>query len=387
MNTKPCGQGEPEPLQQVERVFVSHRGRKLLYFSGCDYYRMASHPRVVEALQRGAQEYGLNVAASRLTTGNHRLYAQLESALARFFDAPAAILVPTGYVSDLVAAQALAGTSTHALLDDAAHVALQEAAQLLGAKVMPFRSRDPESLELAARGCGTNAKILVLTDGMFARDGSVAPLAEYLEVLPRSARILLDDAHGAGVLGHTGKGTLEHARLLDKKLPGGRRSGPVTRERIIQTITLSKAFGVYGGAILGTNALRQRVIRHSQQFIGSTPLPLPLACAALASLRVHAAGSQMRKRLRENADYLKGILRSAGLEIPELPGPIVYFLPRGPAQSRRLQAALLAAGIFPPFLRYPGGPTSGYFRFVISSEHTRTHLNAVAAAVLAVAGS
>jgi 7-keto-8-aminopelargonate synthetase-like enzyme len=387
MNSKRRAQGEPEPLQQVERVFVSYHGRKLLYFSGCDYYRMASHPRVVEATQRGAQEYGLNVAASRLTTGNHRLYGQLESVLAKFFGAPAAVLVPTGYLADLVAGQALAGTCTHALLDDAAHVALQEAAQLLGAKVMPFRSRDPKSLEKAARGCGTNAKILVLTDGMFARDGSVAPLAEYLEVLPRNGRILVDDAHGAGVLGHTGKGTLEHARLPNQKLPGGRRSGSALRGRIIQTITLSKAFGVYGGAILGTHALRQRVIRHSQQFVGSTPLPLPLVCAALASLRVHAAGSLMRQRLRENADYLKDILRSAGLEIPELPGPIVCFLPRGVAQSRKLHRALLAAGIFPPFLRYPGGPASGYYRFVISSEHTRTHLNAAAAAVLAVVGS
>ena len=359
---------EPEPLQQVDRVYVKYRGRKLLYFSGCDYFRMASHPRVVEALQRGAGEYGINVAASRLTTGNHKLYPQLESALAKFFGAPAAVLVPTGYLSDLVAAQALAGTCTHALVDDASHPALQDAADLLKARVVPFRSRDPKALAQAVRRCGARSKILVLTDGMFARDGSVAPLADYLKVLPRSGRILVDDAHGAGVLGRKGRGSLEHAG--------------VSRERVIQTITLSKAFGVYGGAILGTRELRQRVIERSRQFVGSTPLPLPLVCAALVSVRLHASGNEMRKRLQENACYLKEILRSAGMEIPDVPGPIIYILPRGAAQSKGLRSALLAAGIFPTFLRYPGGPAKGYFRFVISSEHKRPHLNAVVAAVL-----
>jgi len=362
---------EPEPLQQVDRVYVKYRGRKLLYFSGCDYFRLASHPSVLEAMRIGAKAYGLNVAASRLTTGNHKLYAQLEAALAKFFGAPAAILVPTGYLSDLVAAQALAGTCTHALLDDAAHPALQDAASLLGARVVPFRSRDPKALAQAVNRCGARAKVLVLTDGMFARDGSVAPLEEYLKVLPQSGRILVDDAHGAGVLGGNGRGSLEHTGA--------------SRERVIQTITLSKAFGVYGGAILGGRDLRRRVIERSRQFVGSTPLPLPLVCAALASVRLHAAGSQMRKRLQENAGYLKDILRSAGISIPDFPGPIVYILPRGAAQSRHLRSALLAGGIFPPFLRYPGGPPSGYFRFVISSEHARAHLNAVAAAVLGMA--
>jgi len=288
--------------------------------------------------------------------------------LARFFRAPSALLVPTGYVSNLIAAQALAGTCSHVLLDDGAHPSLQDAAVLLKARVIRFRSRDPKSLAQTARRCGADAEILVLTDGMFARDGSVAPLAEYLEGLPKRARILVDDAHGAGVLGRTGKGALEQEG--------------VTRERVIQTITLSKAFGVYGGAILGPKALRQRVIRDSRQFVGSTPLPLPLACAALASIGLHASGNQMRKRLHANARYLKEILRSAGLDIPDFPGPIVFFVPTGAAQSRRLRSALLAAGIFPPFLRYPGGPGQGYFRFVISSEHTREHLNAAISAIL-----
>src|SRR5512135_1316600 len=101
---------EPEPLQQVERTCVRFRQRKLSYFSGCDYFRLASHPRVIAALQAGVERYGLNVAASRLTTGNHVLYGELERELARFFSAESALVVSSGYMTNLVAAQALAGS-------------------------------------------------------------------------------------------------------------------------------------------------------------------------------------------------------------------------------------------------------------------------------------
>src|SRR5208283_1722574 len=157
------------------------------------------------------------------------------------------------------------------------------------------------------------SKLLVLTDGMFASDGSAAPLAEYLKVLPKDALILVDDAHGAGVLGRTGQGTLQHAG--------------VSRRRIIQTVTLSKAFGAYGGAILGTVRLRQRILDRSQMFVGSTPLPLPLANAALAGVKTLKANPSLRRRLLENVTYMKTSLREAGLPLAETPGPIVLLPP------------------------------------------------------------
>ena len=180
---------------------------------------------------------------------------------------------------------------------------------------------------------------------------------------PKTRCILVDDAHGAGVLGRTGKGTVEHAG--------------VSRRRIIQTVTLSKAFGAYGGAILGSARLRQRILDRSRMFVGSTPLPLPLANAALAGVRILKANPALRRRLLGNAAYVKTSLRKAGLPLTETPGPIVLLLPRHAAETARLQRALLAAGIYPPFIKYPGGPRHGYFRFVISSEHTRPQLDAL----------
>jgi glycine C-acetyltransferase/8-amino-7-oxononanoate synthase len=203
---------------------------------------------------------------------------------------------------------------------------------------------------------------MVLTDGMFSHDGSVAPLKAYLKILLRDAQLLVDDAHGAGVLGATGKGTLEHAG--------------VSRQRIIQCVTLSKAFGVYGGAVLGTRELRQRILAGSRAFIGCTPLPPPLANAALQSVKILSRGGKLRARLHRNANYVKASLRRAGLAIPELPGPLIAIHPRSEAETRGMRRRLLAAGIYPPFLKYAGAE-KGFFRFVISSEHTRAQLEAL----------
>ncbi|HWW02636.1 MAG TPA: pyridoxal phosphate-dependent aminotransferase family protein [Candidatus Acidoferrum sp.] len=352
---------EPAPLQQIDRTYVRFRGRKLSYFSGCDYFRLSSRPGVIAALQAGARRFGLNVAASRLTTGNHALYGELERRLARFFGAPDALLVSSGYLTNLVVAQALAGNFSHALLDDQSHPSLADAARFLECPVLRFRHLDPDSVAASVRRCGPGASLLLLTDGMFSHNGSVAPLAAYLKALPRDGVMLVDDAHAAGVLGKRGRGSLEH--------------DGVSRSRIIQTITLSKAFGAFGGAILGTAALRRRIIDRSPMLIGSTPPPLPLANAALRAVRILSSDKRLRFRLAHNANYLKNALRAAGLLVADTPGPLVALVPERPQQAARLKAALLAAGIFPPFIKYPGGPAQGYFRFVISSEHTRRQLD------------
>ena len=358
---------EPEPLQQIDRTYVRFRGRKLTYFSGCDYFRLASHPKVTAALKEGLRKYGLNVAASRLTTGNHRLYAQLEHALKAFFGADSALLLSGGYNTNLVVAQALAGSFSHVLVDDAAHPSVSDAARFLDCPILRFQSRQAISVAQAVRRCGSSAKLVLLTDGMFSGDGSTAPLADYLQVLPKDALIVVDDAHGAGVLGPTGRGTPEHTG--------------VSRQRVIQCVTLSKAFGTYGGAILGPSWLRQRILDRSQMFVGSTPLPLPLATAALAAVGVLKSNQALRRRLNANASYAKSQVRNNGFPLPDAPGPIIPIRFADVRKSRQLSRELLAAGVFPPFINYPGGPKGGYFRFVISSEHTRTQLDAMLGAV------
>ena len=351
---------EGPQLQQLDRTYVRFNGRKLSYFSGCDYFRLASHPKVIAALESGAKKYGLNVASSRLTTGNHALYGKLEKKLAEFFGAEDAVLVSTGYLSNLVAAQALAGNFSHALVDERSHPSLAEATRFLDCPILEFKHRDVDSVKKAVLRCNSHSMLLLLTDGMFSHDGSAAPLKEYLKVLPKDAMILVDDAHGTGVLGKSGQGTPEHAG--------------VSRARIVQTITLSKAFGVYGGAIIGSRKLRERIFSRSKMFIGSTPLPLPLVNAGIESVALFKKDQNFRRRLAANRDYVKGALGNLNRNF-ETPGPIVPVIPKTAAQAAHLKRALLRAGIYPPFTTYPGAPATGYFRFVISSEHTRSQLD------------
>jgi 8-amino-7-oxononanoate synthase len=313
------------------------------------------------ALKRGLEKYGLNVAASRLTTGNHVLYDELEDSLAAFFGTKTCTLAPTGYLSNLIVAQALSGNFSHVLVDKASHPSLNTAAQSMNCPVLQFEHRNPDDVERCVRRCGPGSRIILLTDGMFSRNGGVAPLDQYRNRLPKDAWILVDDAHGAGVLGKTGRGTLEQTG--------------VSRRHIVQTITLSKAFGVYGGAILGEPSLREKILKRSYTLAGSTPLPLPLIAASLESVKLLKNGANLRKRLASNTAYIKDGLKPTGIISPGLSGPIIMWAPKRRAEIATLKKKLLSAKIYPPFIVYPGGPPLGYFRFTLSSEHTRRQLD------------
>ena len=352
---------EPEALEFIGENEVRFRGRILAYFSGCDYFRLARNPKLAAAAVSSLRKNGLNVAASRMTTGNHRIYAQLESALTKFFGAETAIVLPDGYFAPLAVTQALAGEFTHAFADEFAHGALFDAARMLDCPLKKFKHRDVGSLKQLVARAGQNARPLILTDGMFAHDGSTAPLQEYLKLLPRAGLMLVDDAHGAGVLGATGAGTLEFEK--------------VGRWKIIQCATLSKAFGAYGGVVLASRELRQKIQSRSRAFIGTTPLPPPLAGAALRSLEILRAGKLKREKLFRNLSRTRTRLRAAGWEISETPGPIIRLPAMEETHVAKLQSQLLSAGIYPPFLKYAGASAGGRFRFVISSEHGRAQLD------------
>jgi 7-keto-8-aminopelargonate synthetase-like enzyme len=360
---------EPEPLQFVGDNEVRWRQSTLVHFSGCDYFRLARNARVAAAAISSLKMNGLNVAASRRTTGNHKIYARLEMELARFFGTEAALVLPDGYLAPVAVAQALADEFTHAFIDEYAHGALVDAARMLDCPVKEFKHRDTATLAKLIPKCGRNARPIILTDGMFSHDGSVASLDEYLKILPPCGMILVDDAHGAGVLGKTGKGSLEHEG--------------VSRKRIIQCATLSKAFGAYGGVVLASSELRGKIMAVSRSFIGTTPLPPPLAGAALAALKILRREPARRKKLFQNLSYVRTKLRAAGWDILETPGPVIRLPRMSPKAVRELKMRLLAAGIYPPFLKYAGALAQGIFRFVISSEHTLAQLDKLVAVLAA----
>jgi 8-amino-7-oxononanoate synthase len=354
---------EPEPLTFDGPNHVRLGRRRLVYFAGCDYFRLARDARLARAAAASLKTNGLNVAASRRTTGNHAIYRTLETALAKFFGAESALVLPDGYFAPIATAQALAGEFTHAFVDELAHGALLDSARMLDCPVKKFKHRSAEDLAKLVAKAGRNSRSIVLTDGMFAHDGSVAPLREYLKILPADGRLLVDDAHGVGILGRTGKGSLEHEG--------------VDRERIVQCATMSKAFGAYGGVVLGPRALRDKILERSWAFIGTTPLPPPMAGAALEALKILQREPGRRKRLFENLRCVRNKAAAAEWKITETPGPIVRLPSLDENRANELKSSLLAAGIYPPFLKYGNASAGGVFRFVISSEHTRAQLESV----------
>ena len=356
MSSKPPG---PE-LTQVDHLHVLEKGRRLLYFGGCDYFRLAWNAQVRRAVRQATIGQPVTVAASRTTTGNHPLYGRLEKVLARFFGEQTATLASSGYATTWALSQALAGEFTHVLIDEKAHQSLVDAVGSWKGTVRRFRHADPDHAGALARRWPSGAKPILVTDGMFAHDGSMAPLQAYRSVLPGKTWIWVDDAHAAGLMGGRGRGTPEWDELH--------------RKRLIQSFSLSKAFGTYGGAILGDRSVREKLRRRAAVLAGNTPLPLPLAAGALEAIHQLETHPEWRQKLASKTVWLKRQLR--GLDWPCLntPGPIVSWIPQGNPQ--RLIRRLRDAGIYPSFIRYQG--SEGYFRFAISSAHGHGHLKLLA---------
>jgi 7-keto-8-aminopelargonate synthetase-like enzyme len=346
-------------LRPVDRVFVRVGRRRLLYFGGCDYYRLSSDPRIWAALTAGLARHGLNVAASRITTGNHPLYDQTERAIAAFFGVERALLCPTGYLAAQTAIEGWRDQFTHAVVDERAHPCLFAGAQLAERPLIRFRHGDPFVLAAVLGRLPPRARPLVVTDGVFAHDGFLPPLARYLELLPARGWLLVDEAHGAGVLGARQRGAAELAGIDDP--------------RLLRSSTFSKAFGVFGGAVLGSAKAVDEIAGRSRGFAGSTPLPLPLAATIIAALRIVRADAGRRGRLAENVATLKAALSRIGYAPLPGPAPIVSVAAREGA-GRQLIRRLQAAGIYPSFIRYPSAAGAGHFRFAISSEHRPEHL-------------
>lgn len=331
--------------------------RRLVHFTGCDYLRLSQHPAVIAAFQEAGETEGISPAAARTTTGNHPLYGRLESAIARFAGVDSALLVGAGYLANLAVAQALMGTVDVVFIDEEAHPSLRDAAGLLALPITAFRHRDPDDLCRVMDRFPRSRRPLVLTDGVFPLSGDNAPVREYLQRLPKRGLLLVDDAHGLGVMGRRGRGTPDACGV----------NGDL---RLLRTATLSKALGTFGGVILGSQALTERVRSHSRIFRASTPFPVPCAAATLQSLRLMRGEPDRLARLRGNVRQVKTAFASLGFRQPENEAPVLSLCLADEPLARRLEAGLAKAGLFARAIAYPGDTVGWRFRFALSSEHT-----------------
>ncbi len=346
-------------LRFVDRTKVLYEGKPYLFFGGTDYHRLASHPDVLRALREVADSDGLSCAGSRTTTGNHSLLTELERRLAAFLGAGEVALCSSGYLSNAVALEAVAEEFQHFFIDGGAHSSLATpVGRLPQEAVVAFQHADPKDLERELkRRLQPGEKPLVLTDGVVPVDGELPPLEAYWQtVRDFGGALLVDDAHGIAVIGPSGKGSPGEAGL------------PV--ESFIQTGTLSKGLGTFGGLVAGPAGLVGKIIEKSQAFVGATPIPPPIAAAAIRSIEILQGNPGLIAGLRERTLRLRERVRAMGFHVPSSPAPILSITHHDVGKNLRLRSFLLERGIYPTFTQYPGSPPGGHFRFAVSSIHT-----------------
>ncbi len=338
-------------------------GVELLNFCSNDYLGLANHPEVISALKRGADEYGVGSGAAHLVNGHSRAHHQLEEELAAFTGRPRALLFSTGYMANLATVSALAGTGDAVYEDRLNHASLLDAGLLSRARLSRYHHADTEALE--AKLCRSKAgEKLVLTDGVFSMDGDIAPLPELATVAKRhAARLMVDDAHGMGVLGKNGAGTLEHFGLGLDEVP-------------ILMGTLGKGFGTFGAFVAGGEDLIEYLINTARPYIYTTATPPAIAEATRASLRLVQTEGWRREKLQALISRFRAGAGRLALSLMDSPTPIQPLLVGDAGEALRLSEALLARGILISAIRPPTVPEgTARLRITLSASHSEEQVD------------
>ena len=357
--------GRPEQPAQPQASGTEQSEQ--IVISGCDYLGLSDDAVIREAWLKASANGPLQTGASRATTGDHPLYRRAEKAIADFLNEPAAVLTATGYLASLAVAQGLRDQATHVVVDASAHNCVQDGARLSGLPILSFASGDARALRSVLSNLPPSARPLVATDGVYGIRGGMAPLNEYLLALPASGWLWVDDAHGLGSVGATGRGSPEFFSLRDS--------------RLIRSVTFSKALGVAGGAVIGDASLMEHVRTRAGAYLGSSAPPLAIAAAiAAAVVRVDKLPGRVR-RLQDLARRFSNALPSRPEILNDPRTPVTAIHPLDAAQAQRLTEALTQAGFVPPWIRYPGGPGGGFFRIALKATHSRSQMDRLSRAI------
>lgn len=348
-------------------------GRRYLYFAGTGYLGLQGHPAVIAAAAEASRRYGIGSATTRAWFGSTPPLVELESLAARFFSAEEAVVLPSGYLGNLAMIQVLRDSFEVVFLDELAHASLEDAARVTGKPVVRFASRDLAALEKSlAEHLPSRGRPLLATDGVFSVLGVIPPLDAYLKLLskyPRSG-LLVDDAHGVGVLGAHGRGTLEELGVLPS---GGNRDPSVSITEwpaVYLTTTLSKALGGFGGLLPGAASYVQR-LRSLPLYAGASGLCVPAAAASAKAVEIVMALPELRAALHRNVTRLKNGLRQLGLEVEENRVPIVALRLGDAQRTQQIQQELARQGILVAYAHdYRGAGPGGLIRIAVFANHT-----------------
>jgi len=350
----PLIQGPQEPKVKIN-------GKDVILLCSNNYLGLANHPKVKEASISAIEKYGFGSGASRLVSGNMELHEELEQRLAGFKDTEAALVFNSGYHANIGIIPALASRGNLIFSDKLNHASIVDACILSRARLIRYPHKDMDALEKLLKKNSpltTHHLPLIITDGIFSMDGDIAPLKELSELADKyNCMLMIDDAHATGVLGESGKGTMEYFGI--------------DNPNIIQMGTLGKALGCFGAYIVGSRKLIDYLINKARSFIYTTSLPSSVCAASIAAIDIIEDEPQLRQNLWDRIKFFRSSLVNAGFDIMNSETQIIPILIGKADKTVKISNNLLDKGVFVQAIRPPTVPEgTSRLRITLMATHS-----------------
>jgi len=343
--------------------WVTIDGRRVLNFCANNYLGLANHPRLREAAKRAIDEYGVGPAAVRTIAGTTDLHTKLEQRLAEFKHVEAAITFQSGFNANLATIPALVGRGDVIFSDRLNHASIIDGCRLSRAQIVAYEHNDPDDLRRKIAETEITGRALIVTDGVFSMDGDIAPLPELYEIASEHGFLLMvDDAHGEGVLGEGGRGIVDHFDLHGKV--------------DIEVGTMSKAFGVVGGVVAGNKTIIEWLRQRGRPFLFSSAMTLPDVGACLAAIDLLEESTELVDRLWSNAAYFKEHMNGLGFDTGATETPIIPVMLGEATLAQQFSKRLFEEGVFAMAIGYPTVPQGkARIRVMNTAAHTQDDLD------------
>ena len=353
-------------IESPQGAWLTVDGRRVLNFCANNYLGLANHPRLREAAARAIEQYGVGPGAVRTIAGTMRLHVQLEERLAAFKGAEAAITFQSGFNANLATIPALVGRGDAIFSDRLNHASIIDGCRLSRAEIIAYEHNDVDDLRrriAEAKAGGQYRRMLIVSDGVFSMDGDIAPLPALAEVAAEEDILLMvDDAHGEGVLGKGGRGIVDHFDL----------HGQVD----IEVGTMSKAFGVMGGVVAGKKVIVDWLRQRGRPFLFSSAMTVPDVAACLAAVELLEASTELVERLWSNAEYFKAEMGRLGFDTGLTETPIVPVMLGDAPLAQQFSRRLFEEGVFAMAIGYPTVPQGkARIRVMNTAAHSRDDLD------------
>ena len=342
---------------------ITINGKKLLNFCSNNYLGLANNPEMKKAAIEAIEKYGIGPAAVRTIAGTTVLHKELEKVLAEFKKAKAVITFQSGFSANIAVIPALVGEGDLIFSDELNHASIIDGCRLSKAEVIRYAHINPDDLEEKLKKADKKVKKMVITDGVFSMDGDIAPLDKIYEVSSKyGAMLMVDDAHGEGVLGESGRGIVDHFKLHGKV--------------DIEVGTMSKAFGVVGGIAAGKTEVIEWLSQRARPFLFSSAMTIPDVAACIAAVKLLSNSSELVKTLWKNADYLRNGLIKLGFDTGSSISPIIPLMLGDSKLAQDFSKELFAEGLFAKAIVYPTvAQGKARVRIMNSAGHTKEQLD------------